>query len=63
MPDTNESRWGLMNPERKELKPAEVAKRPATIIAAPLGSLSIRVAVEASGSCGRWLGSKEKEGS
>ncbi len=54
-------RWGLMNPEKEELKPGEVAKRPAVIIAAPLGSLSIRVAVGASDSCGRWRGSRERE--
>lgn len=54
MPDSPPGRWGLMNPEKEELKPGEVAKRLAVIIAAPLGSLSIRVAVGASDSCGRW---------
>lgn len=61
MPDLGAGRWGLMNPEKQELKPGEVAKRPAVIIAAPLGSLSIRVAVGASDSCGRWRGSGERE--
>lgn len=61
MPDSGPGRWGLMNPEKEELKPGEVAKRPAVIIAAPLGSLSIRVAVGASDSCGRWRGSRERE--
>lgn len=60
MPDLGAGRWGLMNPEKQELKPGEVAKRPAVIIAAPLGSLSIRVAVGASDSCGRWRGSGER---
>lgn len=54
MPDLGPSRWSLMNPEKKELKPGEVAKRPAVIIATPVGSLSIREAVGASDSCGRW---------
>lgn len=60
MPDRGAGRWGLMNPEKQELKPGEVAKRPAVIIAAPLGSLSIRVAVGASDSCGRWRRSGER---
>lgn len=51
-----------MNPEKEELKPGEVAKRPAVIITAPLGSLSIRVAVGASDSCGRWRRSRERGG-
>lgn len=59
---TRAGRWGLMNPEKEELKPGEVAKRPAVIITAPLGSLSIRVAVGASDSCGRWRRSREREG-
>lgn len=54
-------RWGRMNPEKEELRPGEVAKRPAVIIAAPVGSLSIRVAVGASDSCGRWRRSRERE--
>lgn len=59
---TRAGRWGLMNPEKEELKPGEVAKRPAVIITAPLGSLSIRVAVGASDSCGRWRRSRERGG-
>lgn len=54
MPELGLSRWSLMNPEKKELKPGEVAKQPAVIIAVPVGSLSIREAVGASDSCGRW---------
>ena len=51
-----------MNPEKEELKREEVAKRLAVIITAPLGSLSIRVAVGVSDSCGRWRRSRERGG-
>lgn len=60
MPDMGLSRWALMNPEKEELKLAQVAKRPTVIIATPLGSLSIKVAVGVSDSCGRWWGSRER---
>lgn len=61
MPDTErgaDGAWWIL--KGRNWNPLKLPKRPATIIAAPLGSLSIRVAVAPSSSCGRWRASRRR---
>lgn len=61
MPDTErgaDGAWWIL--KGRNWNPLKLPKRPATIIAVPLGSLSIRVAVAPSSSCGRWRASRRR---